>query len=346
MKKIVFVFLVFCESLFLNAQIVGTPYGVIQKQDVLLLDLFPNYTPSFAFSTRKLRANYTGPAIRLYRITDQSEVDVAFDDNGVVSANSVVTFVTSGSSGITVGTTSTLSVYKGSNELYSSIWYDQGANANHAIQNTPSLRPIFELDAAGNLNQYSALRFTGTLRHHLEVNQPVQNLLGNVSSTTNGLYASIGLIAKPTVSSSEQSNNSFGFFNSSNNSLRWSAHLNWPGGGLFTDFGNSADSERVFVNTSNQNIYKQYTFVRYPTTKSVRFSGRNGHSALTINQTLNTGNGITGGSFGIGVTLGNLTNQNGYFGYFSEFVLFKEPFTLSEIVKMEKEQLNFWKCTN
>lgn len=344
MKKIVLLFLVI--SLQAHAQVVGTPYGISRNQDILLLDLFPSYTPSFAFSTRKLRANYTGPAIRLYRDTDQSEVDVAFDANGVVSANSVVTFVTSGSSGITVGTTSTLSVYKGSNELYSSIWYDQGANANHAIQNTPSLRPIFELDAAGNLNQYSALRFTGTLRHHLEVNQPVQNLLGNVSSTTNGLYASIGLIAKPTVSSSEQSNNSFGFFNSSNNSLRWSAHLNWPGGGLFTDFGNSADSERVFVNTSNQNIYKQYTFVRYPTTKSVRFSGRNGHSALTINQTLNTGNGITGGSFGIGVTLGNLTNQNGYFGYFSEFVLFKEPFTLSEIVKMEKEQLNFWKCTN
>lgn len=346
MKKIVFVFLVFFESLFLNAQVVGTPYGFTQKQEVLLLDLFPSYTPSFAFSTRKLRANYMGPAIRLYRDTDQSEVDVAFDANGVVSASSIVTFVTSGSSGIAVGTTSTLSVYKGSNELYSSIWYDQGANANHAIQNTPSLRPIFELDAAGNLNQYSALRFTGTSRHHLEVNQPVQNLLGNVSGTTNGLYASIGLIAKPIISSSELNNNSFGFFNASNNNLRWSAHLNWPSGGLFTDFGNASDSQRVFVNTSNQNIYKQYTFVRYPENKSVRFSGRNGHGGLLISQTLNTGNGIQGGTFGIGVTLGNLTTQNGYFGYFSEFVLFKESFTLNEIVRMEMEQLNFWKCTN
>lgn len=344
MKKIVVLFLVI--SLQANAQVVGTPYGVSQNQDVLLLDLFPSYTPSFAFSTRKLRANYSGPAIRLYRDSDQSEVDVAFDANGVVSANSVVTFVTSGTSGIAVGTTSALSIYKGSNELYSSIWYDQGANANHAIQNTPSLRPIFELDAAGNLNQYSALRFVGTSRHHLEVNQPIEHLLGNVSSTTNGLYASISLIAQPTVSSTELNNNSFGFFNSGNSNLRWSAHLNWPSGGLFTDFGNSADSERVFVNTSNQNIYKQYTFVRYSTSKSVRFSGRNGHSSLSINQTLNTGNGINGGSFGIGVTLGNLTTQNGYFGYFSEFVLFKESFTLSEIVKMEKEQLNFWKCTN
>lgn len=346
MKKIVFVFLVFFESLFLNAQVAGTPYGVSQNQAVYLLDLFPNYTPSFAFSTRKLRANYTGPAIRLYRVTDQSEVDVAFDDNGVVSANSVVTFVTSGSSGITVGTTSTLSVYKGSNELYSSIWYDQGANANHAIQNTQSLRPIFELDAAGNLNQYSALRFVGTSRHHLVVNQPVQNLLGNVSSTTNGLYGSIGLIAKPTVLSTDLNNNSFGFFNSSNSSFRWSVHLNWPGGGLFTDFGNAADSERNFLNTSNENIYKQYSFIRYQTTKSVRFSGRNGHANLTINQIYNTGNGINGGSFGIGVTLGNLTTQNGYFGYFSEFVLYKEAFTLSEIVRLELNQLNFWKCTN
>lgn len=346
MKKIVFVFLVFFESLFLNAQVAGTPYGVSQNQEVSLLDLFPSYTPSFAFSTRKLRANYTGPAIRLYRDTDQSEVDVAFDANGVVSGNSVVTFVTSGSSGITVGTTSTLSVYKGSNELYSSIWYDQGANANHAIQNTPSLRPIFELDAAGNLNQYSALRFVGTSRHHLEVNQPIQNLLGNVTSTTNGLYGSIGLIAKPTILSTETGNNSFGFFNSSNSNLRWSAHLNWPTGGLFTDFGSGADSDRVFLNTSNQNIYKQYTFVRYPASKSVRFSGRNGHSSLSINQTQNTGNGINGGSFGIGVTLGNLNTQNGYFGYFSEFILFKESFTLSEIVKMEMEQLNFWKCIN
>lgn len=346
MKKIVFIFLVFLESLFLNAQVVGTPYGVTQNQNSLLLDLFPSYTPSFAFSTRKLRANYTGPAIRLYRATDQSEVDVAFDTSGVVSTNSLVTFVTSGSSGITLGTTSTLSVYKGSNELYTSIWYDQGANANHAIQNTPSLRPIFELNAAGNLNQYSALRFIGTSRHHLEVNQPVQNLLGNVASTTNGLYASIGLIAKPTISSSESNNNSFGFFNSSTNNFRWSAHLNWPTGGLFSDFGSGSDINRVFDNNSNLSIYKQYTLVRYVNSKSVRFSGRNGHGSLTINQNLNTGDGISGGSFGIGVTLGNLTTQNGYFGYFSEFVLFKESFNLNEIVRLEMEQLNFWKCIN
>lgn len=346
MKKTVLLVLVFVFSFQAHAQVVGTPYGISRNQDVLLLDLFPNYTPSFAFSTRKLRANYTGPAIRLYRATDQSEVDVAFDANGVVSATSVVTLVTSGSSGIAVGTTSTLSVYKGSNELYSSIWYDQGANANHAIQNTPSLRPIFELDVAGNLNQYSALRFTGTSRHHLEVNQPIENLLGNVSGTTNGLYGSIGLIAKPTITSSELNNNSFGFFNASNSNLRWSAHLNWPSGGLFTDFGNSADINRVFLNTSNQNIYKQYTFVRYPENKTVRFSGRNGHGSLLISQTLNTGNGLQGGTFGIGVTLGNITTQNGYFGYFSEFVLYKEAFTLSEIVRLELNQLNFWKCTN
>lgn len=346
MKQKLTLLLILFSTLCAKSQVVGTPYGITRNQDVLLLDLFPSYTPSFAFSTRKLRADYTGPALRLYRASDQSEVDVSFDSNGIVSANSIVTFKVTGTSGAALESTQTLANYKGVSVLYASIWYDQGANANHAIQNTPSLRPIFELDAAGNLNQYSALRFVGTSRHHLEVNQPLQNLLGNVSSTTNGLYGSIGLIAKPTVLSTDSNNNSFGYFNSSNSSLRWSVHLNWPGGGLFTDFGNSADSERNFLNTSNENIYKQYSFIRYLTTKSVRFSGRNGHSSLTINQTQNTGSGINGGSFGIGVTLGNLNTQNGYFGYFSEFVLFKESFTLSEIVRMEKEQLNFWKCTN
>lgn len=347
MKQILVLFLVIVTTLQTSAQVVGTPYGITREQTntTLLLDLFPSYTPSFAFSTRKLRVAYSGPALRLYRDTDQSEVDVAFDLNGVVSDNSVVTFKVVGTSGAALESTTTLATYKGSLVLYVSIWYDQGANANHAVQADQSFRPVFELNAAGNLNQYSALHFTGSAKQHLEVNQPIENLLGNVPSTTNGLYGSIGLIAKPTVAATGAGNNSFGFLNSTDSSKRWLVHLNWPDGGLYSDFGFGNDWYRSFLNTSNQNIYKQYTFVRGTSHKLVRFSSRDAFGFTLIPLNYNDGAGVTGGSFGIGIAKGDPIT-NGFWGFYSEFVLFKESFTMGEIVKMEINQLNFWRCTN
>jgi hypothetical protein len=50
-------------------------------------------TSSAAFSLRKVKAGYTGNAVRIRRASDDVEVNVAFDTTGVVSANSAITNV-------------------------------------------------------------------------------------------------------------------------------------------------------------------------------------------------------------------------------------------------------------
>ena len=54
-------------------------------------------TPSAAYSLRKVKSDYTGPAVRIRRTSDDVEVNVAFDGNDKVSDSSAIT-VTSGSS--------------------------------------------------------------------------------------------------------------------------------------------------------------------------------------------------------------------------------------------------------
>ena len=131
MKKITFILgLLFV----LNAeeQFVGTPY--ITPDTRPILDQL-GVTPSFAFSTRKLREGYTGFALRVRRSTDNAQADVAFDNTSIVSDNSIVTVAVAGG-GLAVGNTLTLASFRSGNTLFVSIWYDQGANGYHGVQAT------------------------------------------------------------------------------------------------------------------------------------------------------------------------------------------------------------------
>src|SRR5438094_4369440 len=58
-----------------------------------------------AYSTRNLRSAYTGPSLRVRRVSDNAEADVAFDGSGAVSASSTVTITAAGSSGLSIGAT-------------------------------------------------------------------------------------------------------------------------------------------------------------------------------------------------------------------------------------------------
>lgn len=312
-----------------SAQVVGTPY-IIPADNRPILDQIGT-TPSFAFSTRKLRAAYTGPALKLRRPSDASEVTVAFDANGVVSDNSIVTLTYAGSSGAALGTTATLLAYRGANTLYVTTWYDQGGNSYDGVQTTAANQPVFSVASAGGSNQYASLNFVGTSRHHVVVNQTLTTLLGNA------LRATIGLIAKPGTPSA--TNNSFGYFDPANSNNRWSCHLNWSDGNCYTDFGSSSDLYRNFVNSSRQGVYKQYTMLRGNNYKTVKISGSFIQNAVAQNQTTPL---ITGGNFGVGVTTGGLTTQNGFVGNIPEFIVFKEPLTASQISILEYNQISFW----
>lgn len=333
------VFLIFFFSFFgitsLFSQVVGTPYMVPVDSRPILDQI--GITPSFAFSTRKLREAYTGPALRLRRATDNSQVDVAFDETGVVSGASIVTLVVAGTSGATIGTTTTLSIYKGANPLYVSIWYDQGANGYHGIQSTTSRQAVFNLSSAGGSNQYASLQFTGTSKHSVVVNQTLNTLL------TSGIRGSIFTIAK--VQNGSTSNNSLGHSDLNDNSIRWSAHINWPDGAnqMYTDLG-SMEGTRSFLNdgTVGLNLFKQYSIIRLTSSKIVRVSGINRNN---IALTLTSRTWQSNSTFGVGLTTGSLDatlGQNGFTGVIPEFILYNTDLSTSQYQIFENNQMQFW----
>lgn len=332
MKKIILFLLI---QFSVEAQVVGTPY--IIPIDNRLIDRV-SLKPSFAFSTRKLREMYTGPAVRLRRVTDNSQVDVAFDSNGVVSGNSIVTLVDAGTTGVALGTTATLSAYRGSTTLCVTIWYDQGLNGFNGIQTTTSRQPVFNINIVGPSNQYASAVFTGTQKHNVIVNQTLPVLLGS------GLRGSVMMLAR--VLPGVASNNSFGYSDIAANGKRWSAHMNWPSDNLlmYTDLGNAADANRTFINntTVGLNAFKQYTLVRSTTNKIVRVSGIDRNNSIQNTQVVTWSNGST---FGVGLTAGSLDtvfNQNGITGNIPEFILYPEPLTTQQISLIENDQISFW----
>jgi hypothetical protein len=62
-------------------------------------------TAAAAYSLRKVKAGYSGDAVRIRRISDDTEVDVAFDSDGKVSTSSSITNVGSGDVDDTAETT-------------------------------------------------------------------------------------------------------------------------------------------------------------------------------------------------------------------------------------------------
>ena len=122
-----------------------------------LLDL---YRPAAgAYSLRRLREAYTGPAIRVRRTSDNAVKDIYFDSQGNLD-------------------TATLSSFGGSLTLKCQKWYDQSGNSADAVQSAGSEQPI--IYSAGALiteNGKPALQFdgVGTYLHAstIELVQPI-----------------------------------------------------------------------------------------------------------------------------------------------------------------------------
>jgi len=92
-----------------------------------LLDTFPN--AHRAYSVRKLRTEYTGYAMKVRESGSDYTADVAFDDDGYVSASSLVANKSDASAGgPTLG-----AFIGGSNDGYVHTWYDQSGEGVNAI---------------------------------------------------------------------------------------------------------------------------------------------------------------------------------------------------------------------
>ncbi len=88
-------------------------------------------TPTLAYSLRKLKAAYTGPAVRVRNATNTDSVDVYFDSNGLVSLSSPVSESLT-SIAIGASTANTLTTWAGSGTAFVQRWFDQSGNDRQA----------------------------------------------------------------------------------------------------------------------------------------------------------------------------------------------------------------------
>jgi hypothetical protein len=97
-------------------------------------------TAAAAYSLRKVKATYSGDAVRIRRSSDDIEVDVAFDSDDKVSASSAITNIAEqgGESGQTTDTT--LGDFISGTDAFVHTWYDQ-AGSNDATQATDANQP-------------------------------------------------------------------------------------------------------------------------------------------------------------------------------------------------------------
>ena len=177
------------------------------NKNQFLLDQLPNVTPSVAYSVRRLKNAYTGFALKIRRddMTTDPEADVAFDANGFVSANSMVTITITGSSGYSVGAKVVLSTFCSGKNAYVVTWYDQSGNGNHASQATIANQPVFI--KSGLLlteNGNPTIEFTGV---HSSINLTLASLV----SLTNGSLLGVAKLLTPAASSGFADNGTYSY---------------------------------------------------------------------------------------------------------------------------------------
>lgn len=291
-----------------------------------LLDLVDE-NPSFAYSLRKLSRGYMGAAIQIRRASDNAKANVFFNYRDVVGTDSEVEIVFLGTGIGTIGQRMTYASFAGSSTIYVSIWYDQGNNGYHAVQNNANLQPQLVMNSSGISNNLPSVVYNGdAFAKHLVVNQPIQNL------TNQGINGSFMLLAKATSNTNQHS---FGMRNSSN--WRWAVHINWSNAYCYFDAAEiCCATNRRFYNASSINLYRQYSFVRGINYKTMRLN----NAATAINNSSAPSFTQTGGAFYLGSW--DTSSAKGFYGNVTEVILFPTDLIVSELNSIEKNQMDFW----
>ena len=118
-------------------------HGVLASSGgvAFLLDAYPN--AAAAYSVRKLRATYSGSAIRVRRSSDNTESDIGFTALGNLDTTSLTSFCGAGNGFVTT-------------------WYDQSGNARNATQTTAANQP--QIVSSGSviiINSKPSIKFDG-----------------------------------------------------------------------------------------------------------------------------------------------------------------------------------------
>tara|TARA_B100000965_G_scaffold361369_1_gene342696 strand:- start:311 stop:1276 length:966 start_codon:yes stop_codon:yes gene_type:complete len=160
----------------LGGGITADPASGLFASTPLLLDTYPN--AHIAYSVRKLRTEYTGHAMKIRVDASPDRVaDVAFDDDGFVSASSkVYNRDDGGTEGVTLA-----AFVDTDNEVYVHTWYDQSGEGSNATDraadfsvsvdpaNQPKIYTSNSLitDDTGSGTARAALQFDSSDRLHV-----------------------------------------------------------------------------------------------------------------------------------------------------------------------------------
>jgi hypothetical protein len=119
-----------------------------------LLDLYPN--AAAAYSLRKLRAAYSGAAVRIRRSSDNDESDIGFLNNEFDSAAA--------------------QTFCGAGNGFVAIWYDQSGNSNNATQTTAANQSRIVDNGVVDTNLSKASLFNNNTNGNMLMNSRTTNL--------------------------------------------------------------------------------------------------------------------------------------------------------------------------
>jgi hypothetical protein len=103
---------------------IGTPV-LAAGQIANLLETY--YGSGAAYSTRRIRTTYTGPALRVRRSSDNTEQDINFNTNGDLDTTALISFT-------------------GTSNGFVTKWYDQSGNGRDMIQTTGANQPQISMN--------------------------------------------------------------------------------------------------------------------------------------------------------------------------------------------------------
>jgi hypothetical protein len=134
-----------------------------------------------AYSLRRLRSAYTGPAVRVRRDSNNDELDIYFNRDGSLD-------------------TATLEAFCAGTDGFVKVWYDQGQGGNDATQGATGAQPkIYDSDdGVVEENELPALEFDGSNDYFTKaftLTNPVSHfIVGKVTNTNQFLLDAYGAV--------------------------------------------------------------------------------------------------------------------------------------------------------
>lgn len=190
---------------------------------------------SFAFSMRLVHSDYTGPLVRLRRVSDNAEQDFCAGQNDIVDIDLINT-------------------WRGGANVFVVTWYDQSGLGRNATQTDTNRQPRFFPDVT-----IPHFQGDGT-NDFLIIGTSIQVL------TNNGVNGTVLGVMRATT----KSQHSFGVLT---NRDRWSTHINWSDNRMYFDPGICCNSSRSIANGARVNVWDHYSFMKTDTNVIIRVKG-------------------------------------------------------------------------